>query len=96
MDNTFIFNYVQYDDFLSSLNSKQRGTSYPAVRSDDVLDSMILLPPLNEQRRIVSKIESIFAQIDAAREQLERLVSQTKSVSGSLDALRKQRAQAGI
>ena len=65
IDNTYIFNYVQSERFLSLLNSKQRGTSYPAVRDSDVLNSVISLPPFREQRRIVSKIESIFDRIDA-------------------------------
>ena len=72
IDNTYIFNYVQSERFLSSLNSKQRGTSYPAVRDSDVLNNMIALPPFREQRRIVQKIESIFAQIDAVKEFLDK------------------------
>ena len=50
--------------------------------------AIMRIPPLNEQHRIVSKIESIFAQIDATKEQLEMLVSKTKSVPGSLNTLR--------
>ena len=61
----------------SSINSMYLTTKIP-----------IIIAPLNEQKRIVAKIESIFTQIDAVKEQLERLVSQTKSVSGSLNALR--------
>ncbi len=86
--NKFVFNYVQFDDFLKSLNSKQRGTSYPAVRNADVLDTMISLPPLSEQHRIVSKIESIFAQIDACKSRLERLVPQASSAPDSLARLK--------
>ncbi len=48
----------------------------------------IEIPPFSEQRRIVSKIESIFTQIDAAKVQLEKLALQTKSTSGSLSALK--------
>ena len=88
INSIFIFNYVQSEKFLNTLNRKQRGVSYPAVRNSDVLTSMISFPPLSEQKRIVSKIESIFAQIDAAKEKLEVLASQTKLASGSLSMLR--------
>ena len=88
IDNKFMFNYVQFDDFLKSLDSKQRGTSYPAVRNADVLDTMISLPPLNEQHRIVQKLESIFARIDAKHQEMEKLEIQLKSVPDSINMLK--------
>ncbi len=50
--------------------------------------SIIPIPPFNEQKRIVTKIESIFSQIDAAQNKLEALASQIKSSSGSLEMLK--------
>ena len=64
------------------------GTTFKEISKSSIRQLQIELPPLSEQKRIVVKIESILAQIDAAKERLERLVSQTKSVSGSLNVLR--------
>ena len=73
-----------------SLNilSKARGVGIYNVSLEDIKNMNIPLPPLPEQYRIVSKIESIFAQIDAAKQQLERLASQVTSSSGSLAQLK--------
>ena len=41
-----IFYFVLNDEFVSTLNPLQRGTSYPAVRDADVLSQEVPLPPL--------------------------------------------------
>ncbi|MDA7949732.1 MAG: restriction endonuclease subunit S, partial [Hyphomicrobiaceae bacterium] len=64
----FIFYYIMSDRFISIINARQIGVSYPAVRNKDVLNAAIRFPPFSEQRRIVSKIESIFAKIDSINE----------------------------
>ena len=64
--NRLIFYLVQTDQFEYYLNPLQRGTSYPAVRNRDILNYVFQLSPLNEQKRIVIKIESIFDKIDAS------------------------------
>lgn len=84
----FVFYYVQSKHFLDQMNDIQRGTNYPAVTNADVLNTVISIPPLNEQHRIVTKIESLFAQIDACKKNLEGLVSQSSSSHGSLAQLR--------
>ena len=73
INHKFIFYYIQSKSFLDVINKIQRGTSYPAVRNNDVLSILVPVPPLNEQKRIVSKIESIFTRIDA----IERYVEST-------------------
>ena len=66
VDQKFIFYLVLNDEFTSNLNPLQRGTSYPAVRNDDVLAQEILLPPLAEQHRIVAAIEQHLTRLAAA------------------------------
>ena len=56
------------------------GGAQKNISQEKIKQIWILLPPLNEQKRIVTKIESIFAQIDATKQQLEQLASQVTSV----------------
>jgi type I restriction enzyme S subunit len=48
-------------------------STLPAVRPDDVRSFEIPLPPLNEQRRIVAKIEALQVRSRKAREALEAI-----------------------
>lgn len=80
----FIFFLVQNSDFLNPLNRLQRGTNYPAVRNSDVLSQVIPLPPLQEQRRIVSKIEELFTKLDAGIDCLKKARIELKHYRQSL------------
>lgn len=63
-DPRYLFAITLYEGFLQPLNELQTGTSYPAVRDNDVFSQLIPLPPLPEQRAIVSKIEQLFSELD--------------------------------
>jgi type I restriction enzyme S subunit len=78
LDSKFLYYLVQTRSFVESMSRVVQGALYPAVRPKDVLAFQFSLPPLNEQRRIVSKIEELFSQLDegiaslkAARRQLK-------------------------
>ena len=83
IDPRFVFYHVVSDDFVSNLNPLQRGTSYPAVRDDDVLAQQIDLPPLPEQRRIVAEIEKQFTRLDASVAALRRTQANLKRYRAS-------------
>ena len=78
-----IFNYyLAY--WLSSkknlLESQATGTTFKEISKSKLRELQISLPPLLEQKRIVSKIESIFDRIDA----VERYVESTLNRLGVL------------
>ena len=50
--------------------SFENGSAQPNLSATNVLNYSIPLPPFAEQRRIVSRIESLFAKLDAAKEKI--------------------------
>lgn len=58
--------YVKTHLFRDQVNA-QGSTNYAAIRPQHVLGYEIPLPPLDEQRRIVAKIEHLAAKIDEAQ-----------------------------
>ena len=85
-----IFSYVFYHlRFLENyIATKGTGTTFKAIRGDQLRSITLSIPPLNEQKRIVSKIQSIFAQIDTKQQELEKLASQIRSVPDSFAELK--------
>ena len=54
------------------LRSKATGTTFEAIRGDDLRAHSVNLPPLPEQRRIVDEIEKQFTRLDASIDGLKR------------------------
>ncbi len=61
-------------DFLSYVNSKTYGIKMPRLGTVDALNTIIPLPPLAEQHRIVARVDRLMALCDEleARQQQER------------------------
>lgn len=73
--------YISYllrsDYFLGEVSRRSFGISYPSITTDALLSIEIPIPPLSEQRAIVSYIEAQTANIDklidAYQQQVERI-----------------------
>jgi len=76
----FIY-YLLRELDLSQLDSS---STIPGLNRNNIYTKKILLPPLNEQSRIVEKIEELFSKIEKTREQLSNslklLFSYKKSI----------------
>ena len=66
------------------LRSKSTGTTFQAIRGDDLRSHSIGLPPLPEQRRIVAEIEKQFTRLDAAEAALRRVEANLKRYRASV------------
>lgn len=60
------------------VRSKSTGTTFEAIRGDDLRSHSINLPPLAEQHRIVAEIEKHFSRLDAATAALKRAQANLK------------------
>ena len=66
------------------LKSKSTGTTFEAVRGDDLRSHSIFLPPLPEQRRIVAEIGKQFTRLDASVAALKRAQANLKRYRASV------------
>lgn len=84
-DPSYLFKYVLYEGFLTPLNELQKGTSYPAVRDEDVLSQLISLPfNREEQIRVSQEIESRLSVCDKIEESIEQGLQQAEALRQSI------------
>jgi len=68
-----LFRLVLADLFIDAVTPTQTGTHYPATSDAAVLSQHVTLPPLAEQRRILTKLEALLAKVNGSRKRLERI-----------------------
>lgn len=85
VESKYLFYYSTYQGFINPLNKLQTGTSYPAVRDEDVLSQPINYPILfEEQHRIVSEIESRLSVCDKIEESIANSLQQAELLRQSI------------
>ncbi len=76
--------YLFYALTHENLNSLDRSTAIPGLNREDAYAQIIPLPPLDEQVRIVEKIEALFTQLDAGTQGLQRVQAALKRQRASV------------
>ena len=82
VENNYIFrDYALYylSTAVQSFKHQSRGTTISGVTKKQLSELPFLLPPLNEQRRIVEKIEELFTKLDAGVRSLKQAQALLKS-----------------
>lgn len=70
--NKYLYRYLLSNPFIEYVNDQMVGVAYPAINKKDMQNSMIPIPPLDEQHRIVRRIEELFAICDRFKAQQEQ------------------------
>jgi restriction endonuclease S subunit/predicted ATPase len=56
-----------------NLNNLNKATAIPGINREDAYNAEVYLAPLNEQKRIVDKLDQLFELVDACRDQLDQI-----------------------
>ena len=64
--NKYLYYYLLSPTFMSFANArdKAKGVAYPAIGEKDFFNGIIALPPIEEQQRIVAKIEELLPYVE--------------------------------
>ena len=76
IESKFLFVCVRSPYFTRFVESKQKGVAYPAINASDLKEALIPLPPFDEQKRIVTKVDELMALCD----ELETAQNQRNSI----------------
>ena len=71
LEPAFFAYFFQTKEFRLGISLISKGSNINNLKNEHILDYEIYLPPLNEQKRIVQKIEELFSEIDDGIRSLE-------------------------
>lgn len=80
LDPRYLFHWVRTPKFVADMVRKATGASYPAVSDRIVKESVIPLPPLDEQRRIAAILDYADEIRDQLRNQRDAVVKLRSSI----------------
>lgn len=84
----FFYRYLRSPAFVTYVESCQTGIAYPAINDRQFFSAWCPLPPSNEQRRIVAKVDELMALCDALeRESTDALAAHQTLVETLLATL---------
>ena len=84
LNSKFLFYYLLSVYVTNKLNSKQRGTSYPAIRDNDLFEMTIKVPKVEIQERVVQEIESRFSVVGKLEQTVDKALLKSNQLRKSI------------
>jgi|GEM_PF-3913927 len=67
----FLYCWLRTSHFVSFVEARQKGISYPAINDGDLLEALVPVPPTQEQERIVTKVNELLTLCDQLEQQTQ-------------------------
>jgi len=83
IDPGFLFRFLTTEFVQQHISPFISGAQYPAITDKNLKLTPIPLPPLNEQKRIVAKINALFTRIDTAITHLQQTLELSQALFAS-------------
>ena len=80
----FIYYQAISPHFQEAIKKNAASTTLPILNKSKFQNLDVVLPPLSEQKRIVTKIEELFSELDAGKQELEKAAQQLKAYRQAL------------
>lgn len=84
LDSEYLYYYFTSEGCRQEISAGSKGTTVDTLTISRALEIPVPLPPLNEQKRIVAKIEELFSELDAGEESLRKARRQLGTYRQSL------------
>lgn len=80
LDPSFLKMFLESESGQAIIRSIQKGITIVSLNAQDLQDILVSCPPIEEQRKLSAKYNSLVATYDGMRKDLQALESQIKSL----------------